>query len=261
MPRVRANGVDLFYRIEGAADRPVLVLGHSLGTDVGMWEPQIAAFTGAFRVLRYDSRGHGRSAVPAGPYTPDDLGRDVVALLDALKLERVHYCGLSMGGMVGMWLGIHAPRRIDRLVLCNTAGTFARLGPAGWNERIEAVRKSGMAAVAGGVIERWFTPAFRSRRPDAVEATRRTLLATPPEGYAACCAAIRDADQVAALPSIGAPTLVITGRHDSSTPPADGLAIAAAIRGARVVELDSAHLSNVEATEAFTSAVLAFLAS
>jgi 3-oxoadipate enol-lactonase len=258
MPSVRANGVDLFHRVDGASDRPALLLSHSLGCDLGMWDPQLSALSGRFRVVRYDARGHGRSSVVPGPCPMDDLGRDVLALLDALNLERVHFCGLSMGGMVGMWLGAHAPERIDRLVLCNTA---ARMGPPGpWNERIEAVRKAGMEAIVPGVLERWFTPAFRARMPEVVEHARRMLLSTPAEGYLACCAAIRDQDQLSALPSIRARTLVISGLQDPATPPAAGRAIAAAIRGARSVELDTAHLSNLEAPEAFSAAVLQFLA-
>ena len=259
MPTVRANGVEIFHREDGASVGPVLVLAHSLGTDLAMWDPQLTAFARSFRVVRYDSRGHGRSGVPRGPCTMDDLGRDALALLDTLGIERVDFCGISKGGMVGMWLGIHAPGRVERLVLCNTA---ARMGPPGpWNQRIETVRKSGMAAIAPGVLERWFTSGFRARRPEVVEAAKRTLLATPPEGYVACCAAIRDADQLAALPSIRARTLVITGRHDQATPPAAGQAIAQAIPGAQLVELDAAHLSNLEAPEAFSSAVQTFLAS
>jgi 3-oxoadipate enol-lactonase len=259
MPSVRANGVELFHRVEGAADAPALVLSHSLGAELGMWEPQVAGFASRFQVVRYDGRGHGRSSVPKDPCTIDDLGRDVLGLLDALGLGQVHFCGLSMGGMVGMWLGIHAPERIQRLVLCNTA---ARMGaPEAWNQRIEAVRKSGIAGIAAGVLERWFTPAFRARRPEVVESARRMLLATPAEGYLACCAAIRDQDQLAALSSIRARTLVIAGLKDVSTPPAEGRAIAAAIPGARAVELDTAHLSNLEAPGDFSSAVLQFLTS
>ena len=250
---------DLFHRADGSSDRPALVLSHSLGTDLAMWDPQLAAFSGRFRVIRYDARGHGRSPVLPGSCQMEDLGRDVLALLDKLKLQRVHFCGLSMGGMVGMWLGAHAPERLLRLVLCNTA---ARMGPPGpWNERIELVRRSGMEAIVPGVLERWFTSGFRARKPEVVESTRRMLLATPAEGYVACCTAIRDQDQLADLPSIRVPTLVISGLQDPATPPADGRAIAAAIPGARSVELDAAHLSNLEAPEAFSAAVLQFLAS
>ncbi|MFL5308895.1 MAG: 3-oxoadipate enol-lactonase [Myxococcales bacterium] len=257
MPFVDARGIRIFHRFDGKSDSPVLVLSNSLGTDMAMWDPQIPAFAERFRVLRYDSRGHGQSAVPPGPYRIEDLGRDLLALLDALGLSRVHYCGLSKGGMVGMWLGVNAPDRVERLVLCNTS---AYLGsPELWNARIEAVRRSGMQAVVPQVLERWFTADFRAREPEAVEKVRRMLLATPPEGYAACSAAIRDMDQREAIAAIRAPALVVVGASDPATPPEHGRQIAERIRGSRVVELPAAHLSNVEAKDGFSSAVLEFL--
>ena len=190
MPFVQANGVRLSYRLDGAPEAPLLMLSNSLGTALAMWDSQLAEFAKRFRVLRYDSRGHGGSEVAPGPYRIDDLGRDALALLDAVGVDRVRFCGLSMGGMVGMWLGSNAAERIERLVLCNTS---AQIGtPELWNSRIEMVRGGGMEAVTPAVLERWFTSGFRARAPQAVEKVRRMLLATPPEGYAACCAAIRD---------------------------------------------------------------------
>src|SRR3989440_5710104 len=166
MPFVDAGGTRLFHRFDGRSDKPVLVLSNSLGCDLAMWDPQIAAFAERFRLLRYDSRGHGQSAVPPGPYRIEDLGRDLLALLDALGLSRVHYCGLSKGGMVGMWLGVNAPDRIERLVLCNTS---AYLGPPElWDARIEAVRSSGMQAVAPQGAERWLAPGVRRGAPGVV---------------------------------------------------------------------------------------------
>jgi len=257
MPTARANGVELFYRVDGAADAPTLVLAHSLGTTLEMWDPQMPAFAKRYRVIRYDSRGHGRSEVVPGPCTMGDFGRDALALLDALGLDRAHFCGLSQGGMVGMWLGSHAPERIGKLVLCNTAAHMDT--PAGWNARMEMVRRSGMEAIAEGVMERWFTAAFRARRPEVVGSARRMLLASPPLGYLASCAAIRDVDERAGLPSIRASTLVIAGRSDAATPPAQSRAIAATIPGARLIELDAAHLSNLEVPDEFGAAVLGFL--
>ena len=257
MPTVRANGVELFYRVDGAVEGPTLVLAHSLGTTLDLWAPQMSSFGKRYRVVRYDGRGHGRSGVVPGPCTMEDLGRDALSLLDALGLDRVHFCGLSQGGMVGMWLGSHAPDRIGKLVLCNTAAHMET--PAGWNARMEIVRRSGMEAISEGVLERWFTAGFRARRPEVVESARRMLLASPPVGYLASCAAIRDVDERAGLPSIKAETLVIAGRSDAATPPAQGRAIAAAIPGARLVELDAAHLSNLEVPDEFGAAVLGFL--
>lgn len=251
------DGARLFYRFDGPEGAPVLLLSTSLGTALEMWEPQMAAFAARFRVLRYDSRGHGRSAVTPGPYSIEQLGRDALGLLDALGIETAQVCGLSKGGMVGQWLGIHAPERISRLVLANTSAHIGQ--PEVWNRRIETVRAEGMAAIRDGVIERWFTAPFRERAPEAVEHLAALLLATDPEGYAAACAAVRDMDQRSELPRIQAPTLVIAGRHDLATPPAQATLLTGAIPDARLVTLEAAHISNVEAAEAFTAAVLEHL--
>lgn len=257
MPLLQLDQTQIHYRFDGPEDAPVLVLSNSLGTTLDMWAPQMPALSRRFRVLRYDSRGHGRSGAPAGPYDIARLGRDVVALLDALEIPRARFCGLSMGGMTGMWLGVHAGERLDALVLCNTA---ARIGTAAqWNARIGRVEADGMAAVADAVVERWFTPGFIAAHPDEVRPLRHMLTESPPAGYAACCAAVRDMDLRDALPRIGVPTLVIAGTHDGATPAADGVAVAEAIPGATYVELDAAHLSSVEQAEPFTAAVLDFL--
>ncbi|MFL5415787.1 MAG: 3-oxoadipate enol-lactonase [Myxococcales bacterium] len=251
------DAVRLYHRFDGPEGAPVLVLSNSLGTSLEMWDPQMSAFSNRFRVLRYDTRGHGRSPVPPGPYSVADLGRDLIALLDANRIERARFCGLSMGGMTGMWLGCHAPERLERLVLCNTS---AQLGvPDVWNQRIAIVQNEGMQGVVNGVLERWFTPEFRAREPEAVEKVRRMLLETPPAGYAACCAAIRDQDQREAICAIPVPTLVVAGARDPATPPEHSRLIAGKIPGARVVELDTAHLSNIEASDRFTASVLEFL--
>lgn len=257
MTHVTIDGCSIHYRIEGKQDAPVLMLSNSLGTDIDMWEPQMAAFTARFRVLRYDSRGHGRSDVSPAPYTIERLGRDALGLLDALGLSRVHFCGLSKGGMVGMWLGANTTGRIERIVLCNTS---ARLGlPALWNDRIREVREGGMAALTDAVLERWFTASFRAAAPEKTAPVRRMLLATPPEGYIACCAAVRDMDQTETIRAIRAPTLVIAGAQDPATPPDHGALIAGRIPGARMLTLDAAHLSNIEAAQAYNDAVLGFL--
>ncbi len=247
------------YCLDGPAGAPLVVLSSSLGADVSMWEPQLQTLTRNFRALRYDSRGHGRTSVTPGPYTIERLGHDVLGLLDGLAIERPHFCGLSMGGMTGMWLAIHAPDRIGKMALANTA---ARIGPPElWNARIETVRTGGLGAISQAVIERWFTPAFRARVPEIVDATRRMLERAPAEGYVACCAAVRDTDLRDALAAVRTPTLVIAGAHDVATPPTEGRSLAERIPGARYVELDAAHLSNIEAEARFNEALLSFLAT
>jgi len=222
-----------------------------------MWDAQVPALEKDFRVLRYDTRGHGQTALTPGPYTIEQLAQDVVGLLDALRLDRVHFCGLSLGGMTGMWLGAHSGKRLNKLVLCNTG---ARIGTMeSWNTRIEQVRSTGMKPIAAGVVERWFTPEFRARSPQAVAAAQQMIENTPAEGYAGCCAAVRDADFRETLKAIRTPTLVIAGGKDPATPPAAGRFIAESISGAEYAELETAHLSNVEASEKFTSQLIRFL--
>ena len=254
---VDVDGARIHCRIEGAAGAPVLVLSNSLGTDLAMWEPQIAALARTFRVVRYDTRGHGASADTPGPYSIERLGRDVVGLLDGLAIERAHFCGLSLGGMTGMWLGVHAPQRLHRLVLANTT---ARIGsPENYNARIEKVRAGGMGAVSQAVLERWFTSGFMAGHPERIAAMRQMMERTPVQGYIACCATVRDMDQRDSVAAITVPTLVISGTHDDATPATDGKSLADRIKGARYAELDAAHLSNIEAAPAFTAALLAFL--
>lgn len=257
MPFVDTGKGRLHYQIDGADDAPVLVLSNSLGTTLDMWLPQLPALTEKYRVLRYDTRGHGQSEVTPGPYSIAQLGGDVIALLDHLKFPRVHFCGLSMGGMTGMWLAINHPARIDRLVLCNTSAAIGV--PEMWNARITQVRQGGMNSIIDAVLERWFTADFLAHAPAQVERVRGMLAATSVEGYVANCAAVRDMDQRAELGRIATPTLVIGGRHDKSTPPEHGELIAKSIPGARYVELNAAHLSNWEVAQAFTQQVVNFL--
>ena len=257
MPFAESNGARLNYRFDGPADAPVLVLSNSLGTNLSMWDPQIPALAERFRVLRYDTRGHGQSSVTAGPYSITQLGRDVVGLLDAVGIERAHFCGLSMGGVTGMWLGVYAPERINRLVLCNTA---AQIGATEmWNARIETVRTDGLSAVAETQAQRWFTPAFIAKAPDVIAATRQMIASTSPEGYAANCGAIRDMDQRETISRIRARTLVIGGLHDPVISAADLRYLVDTIPGAKLVELEASHLSNVEAPVEFTKTLLNFL--
>jgi 3-oxoadipate enol-lactonase len=260
MPAVHLADGDLNYQLDGSSDAPVLVLSNSLGTDLHMWDEQVAAFAEHYQVLRYDTRGHGRSLVTEGDYSIEQNGRDVLALLDALNIDRVDFCGLSMGGLIGQWLAINAPERLRRVVLCNTA---AKIGtPEVWNPRIETVRRDGqqaMTALRDASIERWFTPQFARSQPDKVDAVVGMLARTSAQGYAANCAAVRDADFREQIGSVSCPVLMVCGTHDPVTTPADGHDIAQRVPGAQWVELPAAHLSNVEAGEAFTRPVLEFL--
>jgi 3-oxoadipate enol-lactonase len=247
--------IDVNYREDGPPGAPVLILSHALGLSMAMWDPQVAPLSRAFRVVRYDHRGHGGSPVPAGRYRIEDLGRDVLRLIDRLALERVAFCGLSLGGMVGLWLAANAPERVDRLVVCCAAARMPR--PNDYAERAKLVRAQGMDAIADRVIGRWFTPAFLTRRPDAVAGIKELLLATPPEGYAATCEALAAMDLLDDLPRIVASTRVIAAAEDQSTPPEQSQEIARRIPGAELVVIpDAAHLANVEQPEAITDQIL-----
>jgi 3-oxoadipate enol-lactonase len=259
MPFLEVPNHRIHYALTGPADARVLVLSNSLGTDFSMWDSQLSEFEKHFRVLRYDTRGHGQSAVPHGSYTFHQLGGDVVALLDALEIERADFCGLSMGGMTGLWLGLNTPQRLHKSVISNASARFGTV--EGWNTRIETVRRKGMKAVAAHVVERWYTPEFRASSPGTASATLQMLEATSPEGYIGCCAALRDTDLRESVVAIRTPTLIISGAKDPVSAPADGKYLAAQIPGAQYLELDAAHLSNVEASDAYTSAVLHFLNS
>ncbi len=251
--------VDLNCSASGPDDAPVLLLGGSLGTTLDMWDPQVPPLSDEHRVIRFEHRGHGGSPVPTGPYSIDDLGADVLTMLDRLDVPRVSYCGLSIGGMVGQWLAINAPERIDKLVLLCTA---PYLPPASaWTERAAAVREAGSPeVVADAVIGRWFTPGFAASHPDIVARYRAMICGVDPDGYAGCCEAIAGMDLRAGLPAITAPTLVVAGRQDPSIPPEHGEAIAAAVPGARLEILDpAAHLASVERADAVTALIAAHL--
>ena len=244
----------LAHRIDGHEAKPALVLASSLGTTWELWDAQLAALTQDFRVLRFDHPGHGRSLLPDAPITVESLADHVIELLDALELERVSFCGLSLGGMVGMALALRAPERLDRLALSCTA---AYLGPAeGWYERAQVVRARGTSAIAEAVLGRWFTERFREESPTTAARFREMLEAIPAEGYAACCEAIAGWDARASVNAIRAPTLVVSGGDDVATPPADGAFLAASISGAELTILPGcAHLANVEQPTLFTRAL------
>jgi 3-oxoadipate enol-lactonase len=259
MPFIRIDGVRLHYRTDGAPDKPCVVLSNSLGTDLSMWDAQAAALARDFHVLRHDTRGHGKSDSGAAPLTLATLGRDVGGLLDALAIPRAHFCGISMGGMIGQWLGIHAPQRLGKLVLANTA---ARIGTAeGWNGRAALVRREGMDGVADGAAGRWFTPAFIAAAPQRVGGMTARLREQDPQGYAACCDALAEADLRDGVAAIRCPTLVIAGRADPVTTVADARWLAGRIAGAAVTELDASHISNIEAEDAFSDRLLRFLSA
>jgi 3-oxoadipate enol-lactonase len=257
MPEINADGCSIHVEVEGPANAPALMLSNSLGTSLHMWDDQVAPLTKHFRLVRYDRRGHGRSGVPKGPYTIERLGRDVLAVLDALGIAQVHWCGLSMGGMVGQWLGAHAGSRIGKLILSNTTSYFP--DKAIWAERIALARTKGVAALADGTMERWFTKGFRDRSPDAVARIKAMFVKTDVEGYVGCVEALRDMDLRPLLPRIKAPTLVIAGRHDAGTPVDVNEFIKDHIAGARLAILDAAHLANVELPQAYANTVLDFL--
>ncbi len=259
MPKIEFNGVSLHYEISGKPSSPVLMFSNSLGTTLEMWEPQIAECERQFQVLRYDMRGHGQSSTPAGPYSIEALGRDVLVLLDALSLERVHFCGLSIGGVIGQWLGIHAPSRLRKLVLCNTA---AKIGTADtWNARIATVEREGMASIVDAVIARWFTAQCLATGAPPIAAMRQMLTSADPAGYVAACAAIRDMDQREQVASIDAPSLIVGGEYDMVTTLADAHFLESRIAGARFVSLPAAHISNAEVPTQFNAALLNFLNS
>lgn len=243
---------------EATVDAPVLVLGNSIGTNQGMWAPLFPELARRFRVLAVEHRGHAGSELPRGPYTMDDLGGDFLALVDELGIGRFRYAGLSLGGMVGMWLASRAPERVERLALLCTS---AYLPPAqGWLDRAATVRARGTGEIAAAVAARWFTAGFRKHEPERVKAALAMLEATPAEGYAGCCEAIAGMDLRATLPAITAATLVIAGADDPATPPSHGEAIVSEVPGARLeVVADAAHLATLEQPEAIAALITAHL--
>ena len=257
MPYLELPHLRIWYELDGSENRPLLALSNSLGTDLSMWRVQLPPLLKHFRVLRYDCRGQGLSSVPSGPYTIEQMGMDVIALLDHLDESRVHFCGLSMGGMVGQWLGVHASNRLDRLILSNTA---AKIGTSdGWNSRIDSVLKGGMTAVTQLILEKWLTDDFRQRHPLETARVATMLNNSSNEGYAFSCAAVRDMDQRHEIRAIRVPTLIVFGNRDAVTTVDDAIVLKQCIQSSKLLALDGAHLSNIEAAGPFTMGVLDFL--
>jgi 3-oxoadipate enol-lactonase len=246
--------VEVNYALEGPEDAPVLVLSNSLGSTLEMWDDQANVLRERFRLVRYDQRGHGDSPVPPGPYRIEDLGLDLLALLDRLEIERVSFCGLSIGGLVGMWLASEDADRVERLVLCCTA---ARFDPDMYDARANTVRAEGVGSISDTVLERWFTPEFRASRPETLEWAESMLRGTPTEGYAGCCEVLRDTDVRDRLEDIRAPTLVIAGAEDPAATVEQAEEIRDSIPGARLAVIENAaHLANIEQPEAVTREIL-----
>jgi 3-oxoadipate enol-lactonase/4-carboxymuconolactone decarboxylase len=258
MPFVTVDNARLFYRLEGKAGQPVLILSHSIGTDHGMWAPQAADLLPHFQVLRYDTRGHGASDAPKGEYSIEELGKDVLGLVDALGVANFAFCGLSLGGAIGQWLALNKPQRLTGLILANTSFRF---GPReNWENRIKAVLEKGMASIADMAMQRFFSLETVARGDAIVATARSVLLGTDPGGYAGCCAALRDFNSEKSLDKIQVPTLVIAGDSDVSTPWAGhGEILAREIPGARSLRLPAAHLSNLEQPHSFTAALMDLL--
>ena len=256
MPSLELPTHRLHYRIDGDAG-PWLLFCNSLGTDLHMWDAQVPALSQRFRVLRYDRRGHGQSTAPPPPYALSDLGGDVIALLDALEIDRAHFCGLSIGGLVGQWLGIHAGHRFDRIVVCATA---AKIGSAeSWAARIAQVRAEGLAPLREATAERWFTPAFNAEHADVVARVLERFVAVSVDGYNGCCAALADADLRDDIARIANPLLAISGDDDPVCTPSDLQVIADAVKDGHHLTLPGRHIVNIESASTFNAALLRFL--
>lgn len=252
------NMAELFVDFTGKDNNPFIVFSHALGGDLSMWDRQVASFAGEYRIVRYDLRGHGRSAQSASDFRLEDLAEDVVRLLDQRGIERAHFCGLSLGGLIGQWLGVNAAERLLSLTLVDTT---PRIGaPEVWNQRFAQIEAGGMAAISNATMERWFTETFREQEPETVTRIRSVLETTSPSAYISCAKVVRDsAINHKDLERITAPTLVMTGTFDSAAKPEDAKNLAAHIPGSRYVELPAAHISPVEASDAFNNGLRMFL--
>jgi 3-oxoadipate enol-lactonase len=258
--KISVNGIDIAYEDEGPKDGPVVVMSHSLSANRRMWDPQVPALVDRYRVVRYDTRGHGDTSVPEGAYTLDQLADDAIGLIRALDLGRVHFVGLSMGGMVGQTVALKAPEVLESLVLCDTSSGYPGAGRSMWEERIANARKGGMAGMVDATIERWFSPGFVARDPGTIGAVRDMILATDVNGYIGCSHAISKLDTTPRLGEIAVPTLILVGEDDPGTPVAMHEVLRDGIAGSELVIFPVArHLSNMEVTDAFNGTLRRFL--
>lgn len=259
--QITANGITMHYTLDGPAGAPVVTMSHSLATDLTMWDPQLAVLKARYRVLRYDTRGHGGTAAPAGAYSLDMLAADARALLGALGIAKTHWVGLSMGGMIGQTLALSPPELLASVALCDTSSRIPAEARPLWDERIATAQSKGMEPLVESTIGRWFTPAFVKSREDVVDLVRTMIRTTPAVGYAGCCHAIKALDLTDRLPAVKLPTTVIVGEDDPGTPVAASRTIHERIKGSDLVIIPSAaHLSNMEQPEAFSGALTSFLA-
>ncbi len=258
--KIKANGIQMHYELSGKEASPVVVLSHSLGSSLAMWDPQMAALEPHFRVLRYDTRGHGKTDAPSGKYTFEMLGKDALCLLDVLGIEVVHWVGLSMGGMIGQHLALNNADRLESLSLCDTAAVMTDENQPVWQEYIDKARIQGLQPLMQATMARWFTAPYRSKNPSTVQTIQRHFLETPAAGYIGCSEAIRALNYLDQLPRIKTPTLIMVGEEDPGTPVAASKAMHESIPNSRLVVLPSAaHLSNVEQPEAFNGALMVSL--
>lgn len=257
MPTLSSDHAQIFFQCYGDAEKPALIFSNSLGTQHSMWHAQIEFFKQDYYIVCYDTRGHGQSSAPQGPYTLEQLGNDVIAVLDHLKIEQADFCGISMGGLTGQWLAIHYPHRFKHVILCNTA---AKIGQAqAWLDRAQAVRENGLQSIADSAATRWFTPAFIQNNPSTVQQLSQQLAQGSAEGYASCCEALAHADLTAELSTIEVPVLIIAGQQDPVTTVADGKIMQQKILQSQLFEINASHISNIEQPDAFNQAVQHFI--
>jgi len=258
--KIMVNGIEVNYDIQGPQEAPVILLSHSLATNLNLWEPQAKVLSRDFRVLRYDALGHGGTAAPRGPFTLDQLAAQAGSLLDALGIARVHFLGISMGGMIGQTLALARPQLLTSLILCNTSSRIPAEAQPLWQERIKIAESEGMEPLVEPTIGRWFTPPFRQAQPEIIEQVRGWVRSTAPLGYAACCRAISALDLMERIPAIHVPTLIVAGEEDQGTPAAMARAINERIAGSELVMIPAAsHLANLEQPDAFNRSLSSFL--